>query len=399
MKSHKVQFIVSILIAGVCLYFFVKGMDWDKVRASMTGANYIFVSISCVFTCLSILLRALRWQWFFGKPWISIHKLFLISGIGFMGNGVLPFRMGELVRPFLIWRFTHHKFSTALATIVVERIFDLMGLLLILVFVLYMFPFPTPMAVINNPNLTIADSKTIASVETGSSQTIQEATSALTETDAPPSVISETDPRQFIQKFGFLGFLVFIGLFSAICVMSYAPVWSLRIADRLFKPLPASISSKLLKAIESFELGASSFRSSTAFFYSIVWTMVLWISIAFSELLILWAFKINNVGMIGALFIMLGLCLAVMFPQLPGYIFVYQMAVKLMLVSTFNVEENVAVAAAMVMWLTQVPVVIALGFICLPLMGLSFKDISHVRSEMSASNDDETLEPDESAQT
>ena len=369
MKSRKIQFIIAVLFASVCLYFFAKELDWKAVWSSMAGADYFYIFLASLLSIGSILIRAYRWQWFLGKPWVSVNKLFLIAGIGFMGNGVLPARMGELIRPFLVWRYTPHPFPTALATIVVERIFDLMGLLLILVFLLYLFPFPTP-------NL---------------------ATDGAMIENAVLNADTETDPREFIKKFGLLGLLMFLVMFFAIAVMTYAPDWSLRVAERLFKPLPASVSSKLLKAIEAFEKGASTFRNPKAFFYCLVWTMVLWVSIAFSELLILWAFDIHSVGMMGALFIMLGLCLAVMLPQLPGYIGVYQWAVQLMLVSTFGVEKTVASAAAMMMWLSQVPVVIVLGFVCLIVMGVSFKEISHVGKEIPKANSGETLEPDESS--
>src|SRR5690606_4839914 len=93
---------------------------------------------------VGMVIRAYRWQSFLGQPKISAGKLYSYANIGFMANGVLPARMGEFIRAFLIWRHTPHPFTTGLATIVVERVFDLMGLLLILGYVFFTFDFPPP---------------------------------------------------------------------------------------------------------------------------------------------------------------------------------------------------------------------------------------------------------------
>ncbi|MBN2326211.1 MAG: hypothetical protein JXR73_03585, partial [Candidatus Omnitrophica bacterium] len=64
------------------------------------------------------------------------------------------------------------------------------------------------------------------------------------------------------------------------------------------------------------------------------------------------------------------------------YIGVYHFAVQLILVKTFFIDATTATAAAWIMWLSQVPPVILSGFISLLIMGVSFKEISHVRDEV-----------------
>jgi len=361
MKSRKIQIGIALLFGFGCLYLFAKDQDWSKVWEAMKGVHLGWVALAALLSVNSVLIRAIRWQALLGNPKVPVNQLFMISNIGFMGNGIFPIRMGELLRPFLVWRYSTHAFSTALATIIVERVYDLMGLLLCLAFVLAIFPFPA-----QTPALGAAQELSVSASPEGNM----------------PQEIIDKNPLDFIKDMAYLGAYFFILMFGGIAVISYAPEWSLRVARLVFKPLPQKITEKILKAIESFEKGAITFRNPKAFLYCVVWTLVLWVSIAFSELVVLWALDITSVSFTGSLFIMIGLCFAVMFPQAPGYIGVYQLAVWLILVKTFHIESTLATAAAWIMWLTQCPPVILAGFISLLIMGISLKEISHVREKI-----------------
>lgn len=373
MKSRKVQIVLALVISGVCLYLYAKDQDWPAVWSAMTKANYIYVMMAIGISILSMLIRAFRWQSLLGEPRVSIRQLFLISNIGFMGNGIFPARMGELIRPFLVWKTTPHKFSTALATIVVERVYDLLGLLTILAFVLVVFPFETS----HTPSTEAVSSTSMTEQNT----LVSDPETAGRDADDHSYFLN---PVQAVKDLAFLGVFVFFLLFAVIAVMSFAPETSLNIARKMFKPFPESISQKLLHAIESFEQGASTLRSAPAFLYCLFWTMFLWLSIAFGELIVVWAFG-ADIGFAGSLFLMVGLCFAVMFPQAPGYIGVYQLAVYSILVYAFGVDKSISSAAAWIMWLTQVPAIIATGFISLVIMGISFQEISHLQEEVSES--------------
>jgi len=188
-----------------------------------------------------------------------------------------------------------------------------------------------------------------------------------------------------------MGVFVFIALIGAIGVMSYAPEWSLRTAGKLFRPLPQKISKPMLKAVESFEKGASTLRRPLSVLYCIVLTLALWITITFGELAIFWSLDISAIGMTGALFIMAGLCFTVMFPQMPGYVGMYHFALLVIMNRTFFIEKNTAGAAAWVMWLSQVPPTILFGFICLVIMGVSFKEISHIQDRLPANKENKAV--------
>ena len=53
-----------------------------------------------------------------------LHTLFSTILIGFMANNVLPLRLGEFVRAYVIGRREKLSVSASFATIVIERVFD-----------------------------------------------------------------------------------------------------------------------------------------------------------------------------------------------------------------------------------------------------------------------------------
>lgn len=356
MKSKHIQLVIAVIIGLACLYFFAQGKDWGEVWGAISHAHIGWILVSIAMGFVAMYIRAFRWQSFLGEPRVGTGLLFMIMNVGFMGNGVLPMRMGEFIRPILAGRLTPHKFSSALATIIVERVFDLMGILLCLSFVLMVYSFPE----------TVPGSGEALTIEVQS----EEGMTTVELTD---------DPMEMVQNFAWTAVLIFSVLFVSITMLTYAPQISFKLAEICFKPLPKGLSSKLLGMVVAFEEGASTFRRPVSFAYCLILTMLLWFAIAYSELVLLWAFDVNHISFTGALFIMVSLCFAVMFPQLPGYIGMYQLALTSVLVQLFHVDTDTSGAIAIVMWMCQIPPVIVAGFICLFIMGISFSEISQIK--------------------
>ena len=62
--------------------------------------------------------------------------------VGYFGNSILPFKMGEILRGYAISKNNDLKTSTVLGSIVLERVCDLGGLLLLLMIVALFYSFP-----------------------------------------------------------------------------------------------------------------------------------------------------------------------------------------------------------------------------------------------------------------
>jgi glycosyltransferase 2 family protein len=132
----------AALSAGA-LYLAARGAHPDRMLDALRKANY-WTMIPCVFLTLSAFwLRALRWRFLLHSVReIPQGTLFSATMIGFLANNVLPARLGEIVRAHVVGTKAGISRSSALASIVVERIFDLFTLLALFAVVALISRFP-----------------------------------------------------------------------------------------------------------------------------------------------------------------------------------------------------------------------------------------------------------------
>ena len=135
MKNTK-HLIIGLIIAALASYFTFRNISWDEFAASLTKLEYVYLIPAFAMTILSFVTRAYRWQVLL-QPLkeIQIGKLFSPLMMGYMGN-LLPARAGEVLRAWLVGKPHQIAFSGAFATIVVERMFDLIMLLLLFIWLL-----------------------------------------------------------------------------------------------------------------------------------------------------------------------------------------------------------------------------------------------------------------------
>jgi len=131
--QQRIRLIVGILVS---LFFlaFARGLvgNVGAAAASLARADYWYLLPALVAYFVGVWLRAARWRALL-RPVvpISTSRLFPIVVIGYMANDVLPARLGELVRAYVLGEQEKVAKTTTLATIVVERMFDGLALLLI----------------------------------------------------------------------------------------------------------------------------------------------------------------------------------------------------------------------------------------------------------------------------
>jgi uncharacterized protein (TIRG00374 family) len=112
--------LISIALIAVILYFVDLGEMVDAVRK----ANYGLLAVSFALSFAWLGLRAKVWQTLLrDRP--SFIDTFFTEGEGYLLNALLPFRLGELGRAFLISRKAKIPFPEVLPTIVIERVVDL----------------------------------------------------------------------------------------------------------------------------------------------------------------------------------------------------------------------------------------------------------------------------------
>lgn len=122
---------VGIIVTLALLALFFYGTDFRTIGSTLMSANYIFLLPALALYFLGVFMRAVRWHFLLRSlKRISYTRLFQVTVIGYMANDLLPFRIGELVRAYIMGETEQISKASTLVTIVLERIFDGVTMLL-----------------------------------------------------------------------------------------------------------------------------------------------------------------------------------------------------------------------------------------------------------------------------
>lgn len=296
-KMKRWVFWLGILISAFFLYLAIRELDLNSLWISIKTIDIIWVlpGIFCYF--IGVLVRSLRWSILLkGKYSPTAMQLFPSISIGYLGNNIFPARAGEFLRAYHLREKQSIPFTTSLASIIVERIFD--GLVMI-TFIL--IGLPGFLAQLQNESLA-----------------------------------------GLIQWILIVGSILFVCAFLAVLISAIFPQKSKKILDFIFlKILPAKFHEKYHALLNRFFEGLESLKSPIQLLIVFALSIVVWgfetglywstqqafhLSIPFNQLLLL------N----GALNILSTI------PSAPGYIGVFD-APGISLLTAMNVaSENAA---------------------------------------------------------
>jgi glycosyltransferase 2 family protein len=129
---------ISLVILAGAMWFTLRDVDFAKLTAAMSKANYWWVFAPIPLMIVSHYLRGLRWTTLMLpiQSGLSVWNSFSGVMVGYFLNNLVP-RSGELVRPYLLSKREGIRFSTAIATIVVERVLDILSLGLFILGTIY----------------------------------------------------------------------------------------------------------------------------------------------------------------------------------------------------------------------------------------------------------------------
>jgi len=119
------KFLLGVLISVSFLYLALRGLQFDQVWDTLQNANYFWLLPGIAVYFMAVWVRAWRWHYLL-RPLKNIptKTMFPIVAIGYMGNNIYPARAGEFLASIVLKRKEGIPISAALATIIVERIFD-----------------------------------------------------------------------------------------------------------------------------------------------------------------------------------------------------------------------------------------------------------------------------------
>jgi uncharacterized protein (TIRG00374 family) len=139
------QFWLGVIISAACMVFVVLQIeDFAKFGRSFLEARYLCLIPLIATYFLIMFLRSIRWKYILDQGGTaSLRNAWVSMLVCYMGNNIFPLRAGEFMRVFLIGKQEQSiTYSAALATVVVERLFDFIVMLITLAVVLMIVEFP-----------------------------------------------------------------------------------------------------------------------------------------------------------------------------------------------------------------------------------------------------------------
>ena len=133
--------ILGFAISIICLYFAFRGIQWIQVALTFKKASYLGLISSVLFQLLSLAIAGFRWKMVINLPEVSWASTSASMMVGLMANNIFPGRIGEFVRPILLGHETKKSRSFLFATVVIDRLSDLLVLVILGLLSFGIFPF------------------------------------------------------------------------------------------------------------------------------------------------------------------------------------------------------------------------------------------------------------------
>ena len=142
MKSGAARF-VGLGLTVVFLVLALQRVDLRGFLDELRNVNYVWLVPSAMCTLAGYVLRTVRWRVILsGAARAPLSTLFPVLIMGFATNNLLPGRLGEFWRAYLLGRKRNVRKTFALASVVVERVFDGLTLIALLVIVSFAIQLP-----------------------------------------------------------------------------------------------------------------------------------------------------------------------------------------------------------------------------------------------------------------
>lgn len=139
---------IGIFLSVIALFLAFRNVPFSDLLAYFGTIEYVWIFPTVGLVTAAFVLRALRWQMILNTSTsVSFRMSYHPLTIGFMLNCILPGRLGEAARPLILNRKKGVSFTTGLATVAAERIFDAGFLIVFLAVALTSIPMETDTSV------------------------------------------------------------------------------------------------------------------------------------------------------------------------------------------------------------------------------------------------------------
>jgi glycosyltransferase 2 family protein len=310
-KSAWLGFTISLF----ALYWVFKKLNWSQFFTELTQLDLGFGLLAGLFFLTTFVFRTWRWQILLGSD-LEPPSVMRILLLGYFANNLLPARLGEFVRAFVIEKKFGLRKTRTLATILVERLSDGLSLLFILAGVMVCAAFKWV------PELPL-----------------------------------------WLYQGGAIALAGFGGVFLVTLMLAINPQFELFLEQQLPKILPAKLSHKITDITAGFLTGITALKSPGR------------ILLVYGLSLVVWGLETSTYAALGAAFhlsipliayavTMVIVNLGTIIPSAPGFVGTFQVFCVLSL-GAFGVSEPQGVNYGLVLNIGEYLLVTGLGILAL----------------------------------
>lgn len=334
MRSYAWQSALGILLSVALLYWALHDVSLREVWRHIRAANLWLLALAVTIQTSNFLVRAARWKVFLSPALANpaYRARFASTCIGFMANNLLPARIGEFARAYALARTQPITVSASFGSLVIERVFDGLTLVLFLAVPLLLPGFITA-----------------------------------------PGLGEEL----VVQVLVIL--LIFGGAVAGVLLLITRPELATRVFRRtLGRLLPRKLANKIAGVMMSFVAGLEAMRSPRLIAAGFAWSLGHWLWGSVALWLGMLAFDITRPGYLGAVFLQAVNAFAVAIPSSPGFFGPFEASVRVALLP-FGVDAGRAASYAIAFHITSFLPVTVIGLYYLWRLGLSWGEVG--RSE------------------
>lgn len=126
----KLSIVAGFVVGCALLYFALRNIEFGKLAAIYSMVNVVYLAPFILLVPLELVFRGARWRLLLtpSNPEVRVFDAFKLEAAGLALNNILPLRLGELARATFTARLFKIPLVTVLATILVERLLDVIVL-------------------------------------------------------------------------------------------------------------------------------------------------------------------------------------------------------------------------------------------------------------------------------
>ena len=143
-RKTLLRWLVGLAISGIFMWLVVRTTNLQQVAQTVTGSQKIYLIPTTLSIVVATALRALRWQLCFSpQDKLTYTQSASAYGAGSIAGQVIPARLGDLIRVYVLGQFSSASASKGLGTLVVERLSDMFAVVIFLAVLLPLFSLPS----------------------------------------------------------------------------------------------------------------------------------------------------------------------------------------------------------------------------------------------------------------